>query len=150
MYKCNQQGCISDFDGSEKFRQHLKRVHSIPDVTHQFSFNENCQTLDISISNDTTPVLNLSEEVVNTSDGSIHFEDVIGINKINYFYKSFEDIVKNCALQFITNLYTKPNITESLMQEIVDGATELFSSGIISNLKNKIMPHYLIILIKLK
>ncbi|CAI6372799.1 unnamed protein product [Macrosiphum euphorbiae] len=27
------------------------------------------------------------------------------------------------------------------MQEIVDGATELFSSGIISNLKTKIMPH---------
>lgn len=80
MYKCNQQGCIRDFDGSEKFRQHLKRVHSIPDVTHQFSFNDNCQTSDIPIFDDTTPVLNLSEEVVNTSDGSIHFEDVIGIN----------------------------------------------------------------------
>jgi len=135
MYKCNQQGSIRDFDGSEKFRQHLKRVHSIPDVIHQFSFNDNCQTSDIPIFDDTTPVLNFSEEVVNTtntSDSSIHFDDVIGINKINYFYKSFEDIVKNCALQFITNLYTKPNVTESLMQEIVDGASELFSSGIIS------------------
>lgn len=132
MYKCNQQGCIRDFDGSEKFRQHLKLI---PDVIHQFSFNNTCQTSDI------TPVLNLPEEVVNTNDSSIYIEDNIGPNETNYFYKSFEDIVRNCVLQFITKLYTNPNVTEFLMQEIVDGATELFSSGIISNLKTKIMPH---------
>lgn len=70
MYKCNQQGCIGDFDGSEKFRQHLNRVHLIPDVIHQFSFNNTSQTSDIPISDDITPVLNLPEEVVNINDSS--------------------------------------------------------------------------------
>lgn len=130
VYKCNQRGCIRVFQGSEKFRQHLNRVHPIPCLIHQ----------DNSNSNETIPVFNLSEEVIDTNDGSRYFENIVDTNKI-VNNKPYEDVVRNSALKFITNLYAKPNVTESLMQEIVDGTTDLFSSGIISNLKTKIMPH---------
>lgn len=57
--------------------------------------------------------------------------------------ENFEDMVKSSALKFITNLNTKPNVTSSLMQEIirVEGTIALFTSGIISFLKSKIEPH---------
>lgn len=50
-------------------------------------------------------------------------------------------MIRNSILKFITYLYSKPNVTATLIQEIVEGTIELFSSGIISHLKSKIEPY---------
>jgi len=54
---------------------------------------------------------------------------------------SFIDIIMNSVLEFITSLYTKPTVTETLVQKIMDGVSKSFSSGIVLYLKNKIMSH---------
>lgn len=87
---------------------------------------------------DSDEVVPISEEIVNLNEiNNSNFDNAeIGDN-----IRPFEEIVRDYALQFITNLLTKPNVTESLMQEIVVGATELFSSGILSILKAEVIPH---------
>lgn len=134
IYKCKQQDCIRDFQGSEHFRQHLNRVHS--NITPEFTINEMVIVPPI---HDSDEVVSISEEIVNSNEIDIYknFDNA----EIGDSSRPFEEVVRDCALQFITNLLTKPNVTESLMQEIVVGATKLFSSGILSILKDEVMPN---------
>lgn len=133
IYKCKQQDCNRDFQGSEHFRQHLNRVHS--NIIPEFTINE--LAFDSPI-HDSDKVVPISEEIVNLNEiNNSNFDNAeIGDNS-----RPFEEIVRDYALKFITNLLTKPNVTESLMQDIVVGATELFSSGILSILKAEVIPH---------
>jgi len=69
-------------------------------------------------------VLNFNESQV---PKEVEIVEEVGLNE------NFESMVRSSALKFITSLNTKPYVTSSLMQEIVERTTELFSSGIISH-----------------
>lgn len=43
------------------------------------------------------------------------------------------------VFNFIFKLYSKPNITNALVQDIIEGVSELFSNEIISHLKTKVL-----------
>lgn len=48
--------------------------------------------------------------------------------------------VEKSVLVFISKLADKPNVTSSLLQEIILGVIEIISCGVISDIKNKVMP----------
>ncbi|CAI6372070.1 unnamed protein product [Macrosiphum euphorbiae] len=106
-YKSKQQDCIRDFQGSEHFRQHLNRVHS--NTTPEFTINE---LVIVPPIHDSDKVVSISEEIVNSNEIDINrnFDNA----EIGDSSRPFEKVVRDCALQFITNLFTKPNVTESL------------------------------------
>lgn len=70
------------------------------------------------------------------------------VNKYNLFFKDnseyevhndFKDIVIKNILSFIRNLYSKLNVTGTLLQEIIEEVRELFSNEILFLLKNKVI-----------
>lgn len=133
IYKYKQQDCNRDFQGSEHFRQHLNRVHS--NIIPEFIINELAFDSPIHYCDKVVPI---SEGIVNLNEiNNSNFDNA----ELGDGNRPFEEIVRDYALQFITNLLTKPNVNESYMQEIVVGATELFSSGILSILKAEVIPH---------
>jgi len=130
VFHCKQLECVSHFQGSKQFRQHLNRVHFVPNINPRLLNNINIPNKNL---NTISPVvLNLKESQVSKA---VEITEEFGLNDY------FENMVRSSALKFITSLNTKPNVTSSLMQEIVERTTELFSSGIISHLKSKIEPY---------
>lgn len=130
VFYCKQQECVSHFQGSKQFRQHLNRVHSVLNINPAFLNNINSPSKNLNIIS--SAVLNLNES---QEPQEVEIVEEVGLNE------NFENMVRSSALKFITSLNTKPNVTSSLMQEIVETTTELFSSGIISHLKSKIEPY---------
>lgn len=135
---------MTDVRGSDKFRKHIMKFHTSPVTTTCVEINnlsnsvlESSDTIDYSTSvldSSDTIDNNLSECEQNQINSSVMFN----LNNLNTSYKN---IITKSVLQFIINLYKKPTVTETLMQEIVDGISDLFSSGIVSFLKNMVMPH---------
>jgi len=101
--------------------------------------NENSN--DVSIYNEI--VINIPSNESFSNESLPEFQVLKEVNMIEKFdlNENFEDVVRNSILKFITYLYSKPNVTATLIQEIVEGTIELFSSGIISHLKSKIEPY---------
>lgn len=130
VYYCKQGECAKGFQGLDKFRRHLNQVHSIPNPISGFSthiYKTSKDIIDVSSYNESTPGLKVPLVV-----GEGKEEDIV--------LTTFDDVVKCSVLKFITKLSSKSNMTSSLMQDIIDETTELFSSGIISKLKAKISP----------
>lgn len=125
VYTCRQGLCVTDVRGSDKFRKHLMKFHTSP-VTTTYGLEINNLGNFVLESSDTIDN-NLSECEQNQINSS-----VITLNNLNTSYKN---IIAKSVLQFITNLYKKPTVTETLMQEIVDGISDLFSNGIVLFLK---------------
>ncbi|KAF0723633.1 Uncharacterized protein FWK35_00027468, partial [Aphis craccivora] len=129
IYTCNQGECVRDFQGSEKFRKHLMVVHF-----------QNTETINLD-----TPLLEFTNNLNNKSSfehesNHICSETNITSSATNTTSSaSYNDIIINCVLEFITSLYTKPTVTEILIQQIIDGVSMLFSSELILHLKNKVM-----------
>jgi len=131
VYSCRQGECTKCFQGLDKFRRHLNQVHSVPNLisgfsTHIHETNKENST-EVKSCNEFTPGFQVPIVV-----GKCKEEDIV--------YTTFDDMVKCRVLKFITNLSSKINMTSALMQDIIDETTELFSSGIISQLKAKITP----------
>jgi len=112
---------VRDFQGSEKFRKHLMVVHS-----------QNVETINLD-----TPVLQLTNDLNKSSFE--HESNHICSAPYKTSSTSYNNIIINCVLEFITSLYTKPTVTEILIQQIIDGVSMLFSSELILHLKNKVM-----------
>lgn len=131
VYTCRQDGCITDVRGSDKFRKHLMKFHTFP-VTTDYS---------IEVNNLGTSVLESSDTIYNHFTENEQNQINNSVITLNNSSTSYKNIVTKSVLQFITNLYKKPTVTETLMQEIVDGVSDLFSSGIVLFLKNMVMSH---------
>jgi len=120
---------VRDFQGSEKFRKHLMVIHS-----------QNTETINLD-----TPLLEFTNNLNNKSSfehesNHICSETNITSSATNTTSSaSYNDIIINCVLEFITSLYTKPTVTEIQIQQIIDGVSMLFSSELILHLKNKVM-----------
>lgn len=131
VYCCKQGGCSKVFQGLDKFRRHLNQVHSVTNPISGFSTHSHKASKDILIDvtscNESPPGFQVPLVV---SDGKE--KDII--------FTTFDDVVKCSVLKFITKSSSKSNMTSSLMQDIIDETTELFSFGIISKLKAKLSP----------
>lgn len=122
LYTCKQDNCFRDFLGLHKFRQHLNRTHA----------------------NKSNSITQLNVEIdgpLENDSGSTAFDP--NITNENSFEKNiinctFKDIVTNNVSSFIAKLYSKPNVTDTLLQEIVEGVNELFSNEIITHLEKKV------------
>jgi len=159
---CKQQSCCRDFRSLKSFRQHLNRSHPLVKSNSDNALHNNLGSEAIGkIYNDTEPssfastLFNLSE-MTTTSDHHIDTYEVLeDIHVVDELIRtkntddllllpltqiSYTNIVKKCALNFISKLMMKPSVTSMLLQEIIDGVIELFSSDIVLELKSKIMP----------
>lgn len=156
FYMCKQQSCCRDFRGLKTFRQHLNRSHPLVKLN---SDNTSDNIDSGAIDNVTKPssfafsLFNLSE-ITSTSDPHADTYEILeDIHVVDELIKtkntdssllltqvSYKNIVKKCAINFISKLMMKPSVTSLLLQEIVDGVIELFSSDIVFELKSKIMP----------
>jgi hypothetical protein len=85
------------FSRSEKFKKHLMVVHS-----------QNIETINLDI-----PVLQLTNDLNKSSfeHESNHIFSTANITSS----MTYNDIIINCVLEFITSLYTKPTVTEILI-----------------------------------
>lgn len=162
FYLCKQQYCARDFRGLKKFRQHLNREHFQVTVNQNYELNfSNTTTKSIVESSvelpdifnkssatffelNSTPFTNniesyeLIEESVIINDLINNHTKQILDNENNLF--PYDEILKRNVLQFITKLMSKPYLTNSLVQDVVESVMELFSSGIIEQLKCKVVP----------
>lgn len=165
FYLCKQQGCSRDFTGIKKFRQHLNREHLRNRVNQKVELNlDNTTTETIVESSVESPnILNkssttfsedVSSPLINNIESYELIEETVIINdlinnqtiqildceirSINVF--PYDEILKRNVLQFITKLMSKPYLTNSLVQDVVESVIELFSSGIIEQLKCKVVP----------
>lgn len=120
-HSIDQGGCVRDFQVSEEFRKHLMVVHS-----------QNVETINLD-----TPVLQLTNDLNKSSFGQESNHICSAPYKTSS--TSYNNIINNCILEFITSLYTKPTVTEILIQQIIDRVSMLFYSELILHLKNKVM-----------
>jgi len=132
---CNQSNCVKDFRGFNKFRKHLNRDHSIicndsnskPHIStnlHKTQLPEN-----IKVHNPFIDDIILNP---NTSDS-----DTTNENKID---EDFKNTILHSVMRFVVDLQSKPNVTRSLLQNIVSDTDDLITNGIISKLKIKSEP----------
>lgn len=164
FYLCKQQYCVRDFRGLKKFRQHLKKEHfqvtanqnnelnfnhaiteSIVEssVGLPYIFNESITFSEL----DSTPSTNniesyelLEESVIINDLVTNHTKQMLENDDGGLNFFPYDKILEKNVLQFITKLMSKPYLTNSLVQDIVESVIELFSSGIIEQLKFKVMP----------
>jgi len=128
LFICNQNSCVRNFRGIDKFRKHLNKEHTTSTLTLNLNLNEvTIPNVEINSTSSKSTLLNPESLISHTEIE----------NKIN---NSFENIVTNSAVSFIADLYSNPSMTETLLQTIVTGTNELISNGIICHLKSKIEP----------
>jgi len=113
---------VTDIRGSDKFRKHLTKFHTSSVTT----------TYGVEVNNLGTSVLESSDTIdYHLSHHAEHNQTNSSAIILNNSNTSYKNIITKSILQFITNLYKKPTVTETLMQEIVEGVSDLFSSGIV-------------------
>ncbi|KAL5246241.1 hypothetical protein ACI65C_013649 [Semiaphis heraclei] len=75
---------------------------------------------------------------------SILLNELVNFSPTSNFGDEHQSIysiqIKKCVLNFIAKLLMKPNVTSSLLQDIIEGVIDIFSSGIVSDLQNMVMP----------
>jgi len=59
VFYCKQQECVSHFQGSKQFRQHLNRIHYVPNISPAFLNNNNIPSKNLNIIS--SAVLNFNE-----------------------------------------------------------------------------------------
>lgn len=129
LYTCKQQHCFRDFLELDKFRKHLTKYHITDDIDTALNIEHKSPTKSNYFLPDSDVIIN---EIVNESNfisGDLN-EDNID--------KDFKNVVTSSILSFIANLYSKPNVTAILLQDIINGVNELFSNEIIPSLKKKL------------
>lgn len=130
---CNENKCLSNFKSLDKFRRHLNKYHKLPLAVTKNSINTSNQGY----------ILNSRDNVCNEIDSEKIVTDksfkVLPENDI-YEHDSFEDEIEKSILNFLTGLYKNCNISNKLMQTIVENTNELISDGILPKLKRMIMP----------
>jgi methionine synthase II (cobalamin-independent) len=94
--------------------------------------SQNVETINLD-----TPVLQITNDLNKSSFEHESNHIFSAANKTSS--TSYNDIIINCVLEFITSLYTKPTVTEILIQQIIKGVSMLFSGELILHLKNKVM-----------
>lgn len=117
--------------GLNKFRKHLNKSHGVENLNSTLNTEHKFSTK----SNDSLPDSDVITNVIVT-ESNFNSEDP-NKNKID---KDLNDNVTSSILGFITNLYSKPNVTATLLQDIINEVSELFSNEIISCLKSKVIP----------
>lgn len=156
-YFCKQPSCFRDFRGLHKFRQHLNRNH-INDYYNNTNDIYPCTNLElngektINVHKNTCDLMNnsivnndiIQENSYELSEHSILLNELIS-SDINHDTQvvnlpPYKEKVERIVLCFIAKLISKSNITGSLLQEIIDGIINIFSSELITDLKNKIIP----------
>jgi len=159
-YYCKQPFCYRDFRGLHKFRQHLNRSH----IKNQGNNKNHFSQFTNSESNEYTTITNdplnkninytqfhnldsfttfithtnyeLSEqsvllnELVSSDDS--HDTEIINL-------PPFKIKVEKIVLSFVANLMTKSNVTGSLLQEIIEGIINMFSSDLIVYIKKEVL-----------
>lgn len=108
-----QQKFFSNFLGLDKFRKHLNKYHCI-------GTSLNIEFLEKGYSLPNTDVIPI--DIVNKSNY------VSDKNSENEIKKDFKDIVTSSVLNFIVWFYSKPNVTATLLQNIIDEVNKLFSN----------------------
>jgi len=161
IFHCKQSSCSRELIGLKKFRQHLLRHHSSSfTVTDQVN-DQNLSSLEsdtqlkinANISFNDVTNLKLSSANQHCSTQSNNYEILEESILLNEFVNisptfNFGDEhqseycvkIKKCVLNFIAKLLMKPNVTSLLLQDIIDGVIDIFSSGIVSDLQNIVMP----------
>ncbi|KAE9528505.1 hypothetical protein AGLY_012076, partial [Aphis glycines] len=130
---CNQNNCSIDFRGINKFRKHLNRDHSMiyNDSNSKFDINTNFPKTHVSENTEVNnPFIN---DILNpnTSDN-----DKTHVNEID---EDFKNTILHSVMRFVVDLQSKPNVTRTLLQNIVSDTDDLIS-GIICKLKIKLEP----------
>jgi len=159
LFQCKQGSCCCDLIGLKKFRQHLIRHHSSTDLvknansslhpTEAGFFQES--SIDVSHSNSSETSLNLCNYTNLNSNIELDYElseESILLNEIastthssdNKKENVYKNKVEKSVLMFISKLASKPNVTSSLLQEIICGLEVIFSYGIISDIKHNVIP----------
>lgn len=148
-YYCKQPFCYRDFRGLHKFRQHLNRSHVINqgnDKNHfsQFTNSESNNNINYTTSHNldsfntytTHQNYELSEQSVLLNE-LVSSDDSHDTELINL--PPFKKKVEKIVLSFVANLMTKSNVTGSLLQEIIEGIINLFSSDLIVCIKKEVL-----------
>lgn len=161
IFHCKQSSCSRELIGLKKFRQHLLRHHSSScTVTDQSSDQNSCSLesdtqlkINVNIPYNDVANLKLSSANQHRSTQSINYEtleesillnELVNILPTSNFGDEQQSIysikIKKCVLNFIAKLLMKPNVTSSLLQDIIEGVIDIFSSGIVSDLQDLVMP----------
>lgn len=132
---CNQNNCVMDFRGFNKFRKHLNRDHSIVynDSNSKPGISTNLPKTQVPENSEVhNPSINNIILDPNTSDIDKTYE-----NKID---EDFKNTILQSVMRFVVDLQSKPNVTRSLLQKIVTDTDDLITNGIINKLKIKLEP----------
>jgi len=119
--------------GINKFRKHLNQDHSMiyNDSNSKFDINTNFPKTHVPENTEVNnPFINDIPNP-NTSDN-----DKTHVNEID---EDFKNIILHSVMRFVVDFQSKPNVTRTLLQNIVSNTDDLIS-GIICKLKIKLEP----------
>lgn len=156
IFQCKQSSCCRELIGMKKFRQHLLRHHSVTDQINDQVINsletDSHLKINLNIPHNSIPNLNVSSSNQHSSTSTNYeiLEESILLNELinvpstyNFVYEQVNEYktkIEKCVLQFIAKLSMKPNVTSSLLQDIILGVSDIFSCGIIADIQNTVMP----------
>lgn len=143
LYQCRQDPCCRDLLGLKKFRQHLHRHHSLTNEVDNTNLILHSTEANL---HPELPMNNLNScSNINNSNIKVDYEiseEAILLNELVSISSNFGNQQQNIQLYkykveksvlvFISKLANKPNVTSSLLQEII--------LGVISAIKNKVVP----------
>lgn len=151
-YCCKQTFCHRNFRGLHKFRQHLNRNHVYNQENDRNDIISSLAPFEDTIINESININPLKfDPLVNYNDNTDYelSEQTILLNELvssdvshdteNINLPPFKKKVEKVILSFIANLMTKSNVSGSLLQEIIEGIINIFSSELIVDIKSKVL-----------
>ncbi|XP_066585871.1 uncharacterized protein [Prorops nasuta] len=120
--RCKQPSCCRVFSNVYTYKKHMRSKHApLFNINSQNNLDNNINginvnNIDNNIEEFNTDICNNNNDIITNSE-NICNDDIIDIEKL----------VKNAALSFIGKLYSQPLLNRSVIQQIIEITSELFS-----------------------
>lgn len=131
---CQEHKCLRDFNEWRSFRRHLITFHKFRSVTS--NYDPYVQSADNN-KNDNKNV----QRADNNKSNSNEFDESVNDNENCESFENILHYIQDFALSFVAKFYANPNLSRSIVQDIIDSTYDLLDN--IINLVNSSLISYL-------
>lgn len=140
---CHQNNCFQIFFSRSAFKKHLKfHVHDTPPIEHvESSSHFEIPSTRASIESSSSVSL---ENAPTNIDHEPHITEPLSdyneTPQITFNVTGFKQKAQKNVETFVTKLYSKPNLTTSVIESILSDFTDIISNSLVQSLKDLIIP----------
>lgn len=122
---CLEYQCLRDFNGWPSFRRHLISFHKFRKVTSNYH-----RRVQRSDNNENVPSTN--------DENDFDIDERISDNENCKSYENTLECIQDLAFSFVAKFYSNPNLSRSIVQDIID-STHDFLDNVVSSVNSSII-----------